>query len=191
MSDGGSVQLASMKWSIERQRWRPMSQYEMIHELPTTSSKSSTNLDGKATNKDSPPSTSSMTSLEAVATPLSLSLSSNESKSISAIASTATSTRSLRLVTWNIDKNDDTITSRSVHIFDVLSQCNADIICLQEATLTFLRLLIKQIWLRSYVISDANGESLAGDGHGHDYGELILVKQSIITTHHCDFTLYK
>jgi endonuclease/exonuclease/phosphatase family metal-dependent hydrolase len=83
-------------------------------------------------------------------------------------------TSSLTLVTYNVWVGQDYFSLRARGLLQIVKDCEADIICLQEVTPLFLKLILDQPWVRAnYYISDYTGQTV------HPYGVLLLTRISI------------
>lgn len=78
----------------------------------------------------------------------------------------------LKFVTYNVWFEHHFFELRAQKLRDVLRECDADVICLQEVTREFLQGLVATEWVRAhYVVSDVEGDSI------HGYGVVMLVKK--------------
>jgi len=71
-------------------------------------------------------------------------------------------TKELILVTYNVWFEDHHLEERFKALCNILIETNADIICLQEVTPKFLKLLRKEEWIKKYSILDPVGEDPYG-----------------------------
>src|SRR4051794_4911796 len=61
------------------------------------------------------------------------------------------------VVTYNIWFVEEKMRIRNSRIFEILSKTNADVICLQEVTSTFVMQIIQQEWVKkNYFVSDVD-----------------------------------
>lgn len=86
------------------------------------------------------------------------------------------SEKSLKIATFNVlfdlyDKDKIFTKERIPMIMDMLSSLNIDIICLQEVTCSFLKILLEEKWVKeNYYVSDVKGKTVK------PYGQFILSK---------------
>lgn len=79
--------------------------------------------------------------------------------------------REIKLITYNVWFSTNNWVNRALSLFDIINREDANLICLQEVTTDFLKLLLKQEWVRNcYFVSDANGSTVI------PYGVVILSK---------------
>src|SRR5580658_2423583 len=81
---------------------------------------------------------------------------------------------SLSLVTWNAWFGAHRFADRARALLDILCDCDADLICLQEVTPPLLELLLAARWVRQgYRVSDATGGSV------DPYGVVLLMRPPV------------
>lgn len=89
-------------------------------------------------------------------------------------AVTSVSTTKLSFVTYNVWFGKYYFQERCEALLQVVRDCEADAIALQEITPSFLEIILKQAWVQdSYYVSDATGETV------QDYGMLLLSRLPI------------
>ena len=101
-------------------------------------------------------------------------------------AATRILSNGLNVITYNVWFSEHRQQERAISLFGILENSNADLICLQEVTPFFLKLLTEQDWMRKqYMLSDSVGTSLKGSKL--QYGVIIAVKKptpiSVFTLH--------
>lgn len=78
-------------------------------------------------------------------------------------------TNTLTLVTYNVCFDKHHLRERAEALLQIVADCDADIICLQEVTPAYLTHILKQEWVRAnYYISDYTGRTI------QPYGVLLL-----------------
>lgn len=88
----------------------------------------------------------------------------------------------LKIITWNVWFDKFQFNRRFEEISRILKDLSADVICIQEATPAFVKLLIQEPWIRrdGYFISDITGDSV------DPYGNLMLTKLPVM-----EFKMYQ
>jgi tyrosyl-DNA phosphodiesterase 2 len=84
-------------------------------------------------------------------------------------------TNALRFVTFNVWFGKFYLAQRFRALMRILRECDADFVCLQEASVAFLELLRDDEWVRAtYFLSDPHGDSFRTTIH---YGVVMLSKR--------------
>ncbi|MBD2301843.1 endonuclease/exonuclease/phosphatase family protein [Nostoc sp. FACHB-190] len=97
---------------------------------------------------------------------------------------TAVNLGTLTIASFNVlcdlyEKDKIAIEKRLPVIVEELSQCNADIIAIQEATPNLLELLLSQTWVRNYYISESSAAVTV-----RPYGNLLLSRLPFTMVEH-------
>jgi len=79
--------------------------------------------------------------------------------------------KELKIMTWNVWFDQNSMEMRLPKIFELISDHNPDVVCLQEVIPSFCKKLVNQKWVKeNYYVSDTIGNTL------NSYGVLILSK---------------